>query len=113
MHEDTKTVCPDCLNDGLVKLISAGGAVIVAGREMNQYNDVKAARYWRDKNGVRHPVTAADGYVGSATVERKQTASPEQVKQRKQRDQKAAKDDRLKLQKDRANAWTREQLKKT
>jgi hypothetical protein len=79
---------------------------------MNQYSDVKAARYWRDKNGVRHPVTAADGYVGSGTVDRRQTASPDQIKKRKQRDKKVSKEQRLKLQADRADAWTRKQLKK-
>ena len=55
---------------------------------MNNYNDVRHAKYWRDKNGVRHKVTNADGYSNSPTVSRRVTASPEQIEDRKKSDKK-------------------------
>ena len=36
MTEDNKSVCPECNESGLVKLISAGAGIIIAGREANQ-----------------------------------------------------------------------------
>jgi len=111
MSDNQLSECPEC-GSPIKKLISELGAVLMGGREANQYKDIKAAKYWRDKNGVRHRVTSSDGYTGSATVSQ-QTATPDQVKDRKKKDQKKGNKDRLKLQKDRANAWNREQLKKT
>ena len=77
--------CPHCGSE-IEKLVSLPGAVIMAGRQMNQYNEVKHAKFWRDKNGVRHKVTAADGSRSSPTVAKKVTVSPETVKARKQID---------------------------
>ena len=112
MSADNETVCPECSQDGLVKLISAGSGVIIAGREANQYNDIKAAKYWRDKNGVRHPVTAADGHSTSATVTQ-QTASFAEVRTRTKKDRKAEKKKRLALTAARAANWNKEQVKKS
>lgn len=81
MTEDDKTVCPECGLDGLSKMISGGAAIIIAGRQANQYNDIKKAKYWRDHNGVRHRVTPADGSSKSGTPSRKQTKTPEEVAQ--------------------------------
>ena len=106
--DDDWKICPECNESGLKKLISAGGAVIISGREANQYRDIKAARYWRDKNGVRHKVTEADGYTGSSTV-KEQTASPDQVKARKKRAAKKRKQEGLQLQKNRADDFNRSQ----
>ena len=92
--EDAKTVCPECDEEGLVKKISSGGAIIIGGREANQYADILKAKYWRDKNGVRHKVGPGDGHTGSGTVS-KQTATPEEVKARKARDKKASKKYRI------------------
>lgn len=111
MLEDTKTICPQCNGEGIEKMISSGGGVIVAGREANQYSDIKHARYWRDKNGVRHPVTSADGYTGSATVN-KQTANPAQIKAEKKKDTKTGKKERLAAQKQRADEWNKRQMEK-
>lgn len=112
MFEENKTICPECDRDGLVKLISVGGGIIIGGREANQFNDIKAARYWRDKNGVRHPVTAADGYSTSSTVD-KQTATPAEIRARIKKDRKAEKKKRLKLTTARAQNWNKEQAKKS
>ncbi len=110
INEENKTVCPECNKNGLAKLISGGGAVIIAGREMNQYKEVQYAKYWRDKNGVRHRVKSGDGYTGSATIT-KQTATSDEVRSRKEKDRKAGNKARLKLQKDRADAWNRKHIK--
>lgn len=110
MMDDNYTICPECNNEGLIKIISSGGAVIIAGREANQYSDIKAAKYWRDKNGVRHRVRASDGYSTSSTVKR-QTVSPEEAKRRRAADHKSNKDERLKLQKIRADNWNKQNLK--
>ncbi len=112
MTEENKTVCPECDVDGLVKLISAGSGVIIAGREANQYRDIHAAKYWRDKNGDRHLVTASDGYSTSATVN-KQTATPDEVKNKTQKDRDAGKQQRNNLTDARANQWNAEQAKKS
>ncbi len=61
IKEDTKTVCPECGNE-LSKRISSGGAIIMRGREMNQYADVHLAKYWRDRKGRRHKVMPSDGH---------------------------------------------------
>jgi putative FmdB family regulatory protein len=106
MNELPLTKCPECQMP-VKKLISCPAAFIVLGRTANQYKDIKAAKYWRDKDGVRHKVTAADGHTGSATVS-KQTATPEQIKQRKKQDQEANKARRMKLQKDRADQWNKD-----
>ncbi len=83
--DDAWNICPECKQKGLEKMISAGGAVIVAGREANQYNDILKAKYWRDKNGVRHKVQSGDGHTGAGTVQ-KQTVSPEIIAARKKQD---------------------------
>lgn len=104
------TVCPTCEGTEITKCLSAGSGIIVKNREANQYRDIKAAKYWRDKNGVRHKVTQADGYTGSATVN-KQTATPQQIEQRKKQDQKTEKARRMKLQKTRADQWNKDNCK--
>ncbi len=111
MSDDNKTVCPQCSEDGLEKQISAGGAVIIAGREANQYSDIKHAQFWRDKNGVKHRVTDADGHTGSATVTKK-TSNDAMVKSRKRRDAKQGKKMRSKLQENYAIESLKQQLKK-
>ncbi len=85
MSEYDRKVCPQCKRKGLEKLISSGGGVIVAGREANQYNDIKKAKYWRDKNGIKHKVGSGDGHTGSGTIT-KQTATLEQVKANRKRE---------------------------
>jgi hypothetical protein len=71
-----------------------GGGVIFKGREANQYNDIHAAKYWRDKNGVKHKVTPADGDVNSATVKR-QTKSPQEIEAARRREKVRAKRRRI------------------
>lgn len=112
MTEKPRTVCPECDAPDLEKLISSGGAVIIAGREANQYNDIQAAKYWRDKNGVRHRVTSSDGYSTSGTVTQR-TATPAEVEARKKADRKADKQKRLDLTTARATAYNKEQAKKS
>jgi len=90
IKEDTWQMCPECGKKGLIRLISSGGGVIIGNREANQYNDIKYAKYWRDKNGIRHRVTPADGNSKSSTVSR-QTASPQEVAARKKQAQILAK----------------------
>lgn len=80
--DDALQVCPECKSEGLIRLISRVGAVIIKGREANQYAEIKYAKYWRDKNGVRHKVTPGDGSSKSATVSQ-QTASPQEVAERR------------------------------
>lgn len=92
--DDAKTICPYC-NSKITKLISSGGAVIIKGREANQFADIQMAKYWRDKNGVRHPVTSADGTSKSSTVS-KQIVSEEVAKQRTKADRKMYKKQRSK-----------------
>lgn len=112
MSADNKTVCPECSQAGLVKLISAGIGVIIAGREANQFNDIKTVKYWRDKNGVRHRVTDADGYSTSASVTQ-QTVSAAEVRARTKKDRKAEKKKRMALTTARAAHWNKEQVKKS
>lgn len=110
MNENNKNVCPECNEKGLIKLISAGCGVIIAGREANQYKDIHTAKYWRDKNGVRHLVTTADGYSTSSTVN-KQTATAAEAKANKVKDRKAEKRKRMNLTTARATYWNKEQAK--
>ncbi len=94
MSEDAYKVCPECGKKGLERLISGGAAFIMKGRQMNQYNDVKLAKYWRDQNGVRHKVGPGDGSSSSPTVPKRQTASPSEIQARIQRDKKLSKRER-------------------
>jgi len=80
IKDDAWTECPECGGE-IQRLISCGGAVIMKGREANQYNDIQLAKYWRDKNGVRHKVTPSDGTTKSSTVS-EQTVSPEEAARR-------------------------------
>lgn len=97
MFDDNRVVCPQCKVEGLEKQVSVGGGIIIANREANQYKDIKHARFWRDKNGVRHRVTGSDGYSKSATVTKK-TATDALIKARKRRDAKQNKRMRSNLQ---------------
>lgn len=76
--------CPKCGNE-IEKLVSLPAGHVIKGRQINTYNDVLKAKYWRDKNGIRHRVTPADGHSKSSTVD-KQTASPELIAARKKVD---------------------------
>jgi putative FmdB family regulatory protein len=76
--------CPQCQHP-IEKQISLMAGYIIKNREANQFKDIRQAKYWRDKNGVRHKVTPADGTSKSATVS-KQTKSPEEVAAAKKRD---------------------------
>lgn len=78
--------CPQC-NNKVIKLFSLIGGIVIKGRQANQYNNCKDAKYWRDQNGVRHKIGPGDGHSNSPTVPRRQTASPDQVKARIKRDQ--------------------------
>lgn len=80
IKDDAWTTCPNC-SDVIKRLMSGGGAIIIKGREANQYADIQMAKYWRDKNGVRHKVTPSDGSSKSATVS-EQVVSPEEVQRR-------------------------------
>lgn len=90
IKEEARKVCPECGKKGLERMISSGGAFIMKGKQMNQYNDVQHARYWRDQNGVRHKVGPGDGHSNAPTVRKRQTATPAEVQARIQRDKKAA-----------------------
>ena len=81
--EESLLVCPHC-GSPIERQIVLPSSIIVKGREANQYADIRKAKYWRDKNGVRHKVTAADGSSKSSTVSR-QTASPQEVEARKKK----------------------------
>lgn len=82
---DPLTNCPKCGNE-IDKQVSLPAGHVTKGRQMNQYNIVKKAKYWRDKNGIRHKVTDADGMASSPTVSNRVTASPEQIAARKKAD---------------------------
>lgn len=86
IKEEPRTVCPDCGKTGLQRKISCGGAIIIKGREVNQYNDCIGAKTWRDKNGELHKVTSSDGSYKSATTTSKKFRSKEQVEAMKARD---------------------------
>ncbi len=80
IKDEAWTECPHCKGE-IIRLISVVAAVIMKGKEANQYEDIQYAKYWRDKNGVRHKVTPADGSSKSPTVS-EQLVSPEEAKQR-------------------------------
>ena len=92
IRDDPLKSCPQCGNS-VGKQVSLVHGYIVRNREANQFSDIKQAKYWRDKNGVRHRVTPSDGSSKSATVT-KQTNSPEQVSSIKKRDAIIAKNKR-------------------
>ena len=79
------THCPKCGNE-VEKQVSLPAGHVTKGRQMNQYEIVKKAKYWRDKNGIKHRVTDADGSRTSPTVSNRVTASPEQIAARKKAD---------------------------
>jgi len=79
--DDAWEICPNC-EGSIIRLISSGGAVIMKNREANQYDDIRQAKFWRDKNGIRHKVTPADGYSKAPTVS-EQSVSPEEAQSRK------------------------------
>jgi predicted nucleic acid-binding Zn ribbon protein len=91
MSDNTLEKCPQCGAD-IVKIMSLIGGVIMSGKEINQYSDVKGAKYWRDSNGVRHKVTNSDGSSKSPTISNRNSAPQETIKRRKMID--AAKDKR-------------------
>jgi len=75
--EDIKK-CPTC-KSSVKKKVSLPAGFIDKNRQMNQFSDVKRAKYWRDKDGNRHRVTPADGSLSSPTVSSKRKRSDEQV----------------------------------
>lgn len=85
MSDEPLKVCPVC-GKPVDKQISQMGAIIIGGRQANQYSDVKYAKYWRDKNGVRHKVTPGDGDYKSSTVSKEQKYTPEQVEKMKKKE---------------------------
>lgn len=93
MKADPHTVCPECGDEGLTKLISLP-TIIHKGRQVNQYNDVKGAKFWRDADGNRHRVTSADGGAKSPTVSSKRKRTDQEVAAIKKRDKKRAKKQR-------------------
>lgn len=102
--------CPEC-GGPIKKFFPLIAGVIIKGREANQFNDIHAAKYWRDKNGNRHLVTSADGYSTSSTVDR-QTSTSGEVKAKTKRDRKAERQKRINLTSARAKNWNREQVRK-
>ena len=83
----------------------------MGGREANQYNDILKAKYWRDKDGVRHKVGSGDGHTGSGTVS-KQTATPAEIRATKKRDARNDRRRRSKYQKQRADVFNKKQIEK-
>ena len=88
INEEPIKYCPNC-GRPVEKAISIPSSFINKNKQANQYNDVKGVKYWRDKNGIRHKVTPADGSSNSPTVSSKISASPELVENRIKRDKKA------------------------
>ena len=86
INESHKTECPVCFST-ITKLISIPAAVIIKGRAVNQYNDCKGARTWRDVNGNLHTVTGADGHKKSATASTKKKRSDAEIEGMKRRDE--------------------------
>lgn len=72
------TICPEC-NNPIDKLISQISGVIWKNRQANQYNDIKKAKYWRDKDGNKWKVEQGDGRTNSPTVPAKRKRSDEEV----------------------------------
>ena len=87
---DALTSCPDC-GQPVTKQLSLFGGVVFLHREMSQYNDVLKSKYWRDKNGDLHRVTPSDGDIRASGVGRRQKASPQEVENKKKRDEKIRK----------------------
>lgn len=87
---DPLTVCPEC-NNPIVRLISQISGVIWKGRQANQYNDIKQAKYWRDKDGNKWKVGHGDGSVNSPTVPNRRKRSDEEVSKIVKRQKQAAK----------------------
>ena len=81
MSDERLTECPICENK--IHRMIGSGSFIVKGKEMNQYNDVRTAKYWRDSNGIKHKVTPQDGRSNSLTIGNRKKATPEEVQQRK------------------------------
>ena len=92
--EDPKTICPEC-GSKITKNITAPTAFIFAGRQVNQYSDVKAAKFWRDADGNKHRVTPADGSTNSPTVSRKRKRTDEEVAHIKKLDAKREQQKRI------------------
>ncbi len=95
IKDDILEKCPECNGTEFIKLISLCGGIIIAGRQANQYAEIKSAKYWRDKNGVRHKVGPGDGHTGSGTVT-KRTVSPEAARARIKRERKQLRQQKLK-----------------
>lgn len=104
------TKCPHC-DCAMEKLVSLTSGIVIKGRQVNQFQEVQNARYWRDVNGVRHKVTPADGHSGSATVGR-QTDPPEVVAQRIKANKEHDKKKRLHLQEKIAKSKAEDMKKK-
>jgi len=85
IKDPPKGKCPQCGGD-IIRLISGGGGFIIGSKQMNQYNDVKAAKAWRDKDGNLHPVRPSDGRSSSPTAPNKKTRSDEEIKAMKKHD---------------------------
>ena len=94
--EDALKECPECLSP-VMRLISLPAAFLNKNREANQYNDVKVAKYWRDKDGNRHQVTPGDGGSKSPTVSSQRKRSDEQVKTIKKKASQDAHQQRLRF----------------
>lgn len=78
IKDEPKAVCPNC-NGNLTKLISIPGAILVKGKQANQYSACKFAKHWRDNDGNLHKVTPSDGHSKSPTVSSKRKRSDEEV----------------------------------
>ena len=109
INDDPHTTCPECQSGGLVRLVSGGQHVIIKGRQMNQYSDVKFAKYWRDNDGNRHRVTSADGSTKSPTVPSNRKRSDAEVTAIRKRD---AEIDRKSRQQASYNRFARQQKKR-
>lgn len=92
IKEKPLLVCPDC-GSKIVKLISKC-IHITLHKQVNQYNDVKGAKYWRDADGNRHRVTPTDGDYKSPTVSSKRKRTDQEVAAIKKRDAQIAKKQR-------------------
>ena len=69
-----------------MRLVSLPAAFLVLHKQMNQYNDVKCAKYWRDRDGNRHKVQPGDGHSKAGTVTSRRKRSDDEVKMIKKRD---------------------------
>ncbi|KKL73477.1 hypothetical protein LCGC14_2074490 [marine sediment metagenome] len=85
ISDEQVETCPKCKMP-IRKLVSKSGGFIVKGREINQFSDVRHAKYWRDSNGIRHKVTPQDGRSYSPTISNRRKASPEEIQARKRVD---------------------------